>query len=48
MNETDLILRKALAIGADDAFRINADPLDSSYVDAYNNLAGILADQKKI
>ncbi len=32
LNESDVILRKALAIGADDAFRINADPLDSSYV----------------
>ncbi len=32
LNESDVILRKALAIGADDAFRIDADPLDSSYV----------------
>ncbi len=32
--EDDAIIRKALAIGADDAVRINANPLDSFYVAA--------------
>lgn len=30
--ETEPTLRKALAIGADEAIRINADPIDGSYV----------------
>ncbi|MDZ4844112.1 MAG: electron transfer flavoprotein subunit beta/FixA family protein [Chitinophagales bacterium] len=32
--DTDSIIRKALAIGADDAVRINADPVDSYFVGA--------------
>jgi len=32
--DTDPVIRKALAIGADDAVRINADPADSYYVGA--------------
>lgn len=32
MPESDVILRKALAIGADDAIRINTNPVDSYYV----------------
>jgi len=32
LNETENILRKALAIGADDAFRIDARPLNSHFV----------------
>lgn len=31
-SETEVVLRKALAIGADEAFRINDDPLDSKQV----------------
>ena len=30
--ETEVVLRKALAIGADDAYRINEDPIDSKHV----------------
>ena len=32
--DTEPTLRKALAIGADDAFRINAEPVDSNFVAA--------------
>lgn len=32
LSETELTIRKALAIGADDAIRINAEPLDSYFV----------------
>ena len=31
-SETEVVLRKALAIGADEAYRINDDPLDSKQV----------------
>ena len=31
-DETEVVLRKALAIGADDAYRINEDPIDSKHV----------------
>ncbi len=40
--ETDPTLRKALAIGADDAIRVNADPTDSFFV------ASQIAEQAKI
>jgi electron transfer flavoprotein beta subunit len=39
--ETEPTIRKALAIGADDAIRINADPVDSFFV------AGQIAEQAK-
>tara|TARA_X000001036_G_scaffold395607_1_gene396669 strand:- start:3422 stop:4159 length:738 start_codon:yes stop_codon:yes gene_type:complete len=31
-DETEVVLRKALAIGADEAYRINEDPIDSKHV----------------
>ena len=31
-SETEVVLRKALAIGADEAFRINDDPIESKQV----------------
>ena len=39
----DVVIRKALAIGADDAVRINTDPLSASHVAA--NIAGYASDQ---
>ena len=41
LSETEPTIRKALAIGADDAIRVNADPVDSFFV------AQQIADQAK-
>ena len=42
--ETEPTLRKALAIGADDAIRINAEPLDSLFV--ANQIAGVAKENE--
>ncbi len=41
-SETEATLRKALAVGADEAIRIDADPLDAFYV--ASQLAAVAAD----
>lgn len=40
---SDVIIRKALAIGADDAVRVDADPVDAFYV--ANQIAGYAKDK---
>ncbi len=44
IKDTEPTIRKALAIGADDAMRIDAEPLDAFFV--ASQLAGALKDQK--
>jgi electron transfer flavoprotein beta subunit len=44
LSDSDPTLRRALAIGADDAIRINAEPLDSSFVAA--QIAAVIRNNK--